>query len=719
MKNTRDTQSQALYAAGKAAAQRHARREEADTGSGDGVQHEFWEMANDSPRVTQLKSLQAAADKHTASLYGAGYHTNHTGLPDTLKAGVESLSGFSMDDVKVHYNSPKPATIQAHAYAQGTQIHLGPGQERHLPHEAWHVVQQKQGRVTPTLQMKGGTPVNDNRGLEKEADIMGTKAMMQPFSASTFVQPKRISAARSPIQRLVDQEREEFLESVRLIMKMNGEEGQFAEYLIEKAETIAATAPTIAEARTRMDPFLEEVQQSKHILWKDAELQKTGGSVAQSLLTEIARLFTLPAIAAPQIRRYPMLQDEILEEYTKRLTPDKILDWVDTKTIYEFVTAEEDKKDEAVTHVVESLRKTVSISEIRANKYGADDDAPYNQMTDEGLLWSHPEFAQNTARVGKTGKAYFEDLSGQNMEQMRGEVDQNNLLTSNDWFNGFLAEATGALSEAVVNHYTTSFRAQAMVESGMKSKTLLEKYSTDVKHNTSPYDDHGLANSGFLFFFIEPKGAPLRATRFAQGDPGAKPARISLPITTSGLLTKGWLMLSDFAQREYPDVMTDKSNKKHTSWLPTRKQQEQPSKPEFTEPVRHFNVGMGEITGPEMMHNMETHGADKAAALSVVTPQVRGDKDSHQTYTGPEGSIKIKDSLLNNILVGADIIPGLALRAALEVARISAVNRTLGAQLQKLKGAPLLLFMLKDLTRPQAMIPNQLHIKPKDIETAP
>lgn len=35
-------------------------------------------------------------------------------------------------------------------YSQGTDIHIGPGQEKHLPHEAWHVVQQKQGRVKPT-----------------------------------------------------------------------------------------------------------------------------------------------------------------------------------------------------------------------------------------------------------------------------------------------------------------------------------------------------------------------------------------------------------------------------------------------------------------------------------------------------------------------------------------------------------------------------------------
>ncbi|MGV3609585.1 MAG: DUF4157 domain-containing protein, partial [Fluviicola sp.] len=81
------------------------------------------------------------------------------------------------DDVKVHYNSSQPASLQAHAYAQGTDIHVAPGQEKHLPHEAWHVVQQKQGRVQPTKQLKGKTNINDDAGLEKEADVMGAKAM--------------------------------------------------------------------------------------------------------------------------------------------------------------------------------------------------------------------------------------------------------------------------------------------------------------------------------------------------------------------------------------------------------------------------------------------------------------------------------------------------------------------------------------------------------------
>ncbi len=126
---------------------------------------------------------------------------NNTGLPDQLKAGIEQLSGLDMSDTRVHYNSAKPAQLQAHAYAQGTDIHLAPGQEKHLAHEAWHVVQQKQGRVKATTQLKGKTPINDDAGLEREADIMGAKALHITASTQTTVQQKSIANTNQPVQR--------------------------------------------------------------------------------------------------------------------------------------------------------------------------------------------------------------------------------------------------------------------------------------------------------------------------------------------------------------------------------------------------------------------------------------------------------------------------------------------------------------------------------------
>lgn len=59
---------------------------------------------------------------------------------------------------------------------QGQDIHLGPGQEKHLPHEGWHAVQQMQGRVKPTMQEKGMS-TNDDAELEREADVMGARAI--------------------------------------------------------------------------------------------------------------------------------------------------------------------------------------------------------------------------------------------------------------------------------------------------------------------------------------------------------------------------------------------------------------------------------------------------------------------------------------------------------------------------------------------------------------
>jgi len=109
---------------------------------------------------------------------------NKTGLPENLKDGIESLSGYNMDDVKIHYNSSQPAQFNAFAFTKGSDIHLASGAERYLPHEAWHVVQQKQGRVQPTRQLKGNLNINDDELLEKEADEMGEMA----FNTKTIIE---------------------------------------------------------------------------------------------------------------------------------------------------------------------------------------------------------------------------------------------------------------------------------------------------------------------------------------------------------------------------------------------------------------------------------------------------------------------------------------------------------------------------------------------------
>ncbi|WP_083629470.1 eCIS core domain-containing protein [Tenacibaculum agarivorans] len=159
---------------------------------------------NDSQNTvdTSAKVIQQKEKTETITNAPVQRVENKTGLPDQLKSGIESLSGMDMSDTRVHYNSSAPAQLQAHAFAQGNNIHVAPGQEQHLPHEAWHVVQQKQERVKATKQLKGKTAINDDAGLEREADVMGTKAMQVGTSEKiSTVQKKSISSSSQPIQR--------------------------------------------------------------------------------------------------------------------------------------------------------------------------------------------------------------------------------------------------------------------------------------------------------------------------------------------------------------------------------------------------------------------------------------------------------------------------------------------------------------------------------------
>lgn len=161
-----------------------------------------------NPKLLAIQRMAEDFDQHRRE--NIQLKKNNSGLPDTLKSGVENLSGLSMDDVKVHYNSDKPAQLNAHAYAQGTDIHLASGQEKHLPHEVWHVVQQKQGRVQPTMMMKAKVPINDDKGLEKEADIMGARALqMKPFSLSDYKTEKSVQR-KGIVQKVDDALSDEF-----------------------------------------------------------------------------------------------------------------------------------------------------------------------------------------------------------------------------------------------------------------------------------------------------------------------------------------------------------------------------------------------------------------------------------------------------------------------------------------------------------------------------
>ena len=155
---------------------------------------------------------------------------NETGLPDGLKTKMEGTFGTSLDHLRVNKNSSFPAKVGAIATAQGNRIDIAPGHynpdtsagQKLIGHEAWHTVQQSQGRVKPTMQMKSGHAVNDDRGLESEADAMGDRvASAQP---KQFAAPQRsaaFAAGSGVTQRIVNLEAggeaDEWLTDVDLI----------------------------------------------------------------------------------------------------------------------------------------------------------------------------------------------------------------------------------------------------------------------------------------------------------------------------------------------------------------------------------------------------------------------------------------------------------------------------------------------------------------------
>jgi hypothetical protein len=116
---------------------------------------------------SKVRIRVAGPQMASARMSGTG-----SALPGQLQSALESFAGIDLSDVRVHRNSSRPAKLEALAYTSGSNIHLGPGQDNHLPHEAWHVVQQKQGRVKQTS-LARGVAINDDVQLEHEADRMG------------------------------------------------------------------------------------------------------------------------------------------------------------------------------------------------------------------------------------------------------------------------------------------------------------------------------------------------------------------------------------------------------------------------------------------------------------------------------------------------------------------------------------------------------------------
>ena len=134
---------------------------------------------NNSSRVNAITQLQSMADNYVKKT------ENRTELLNNIKSGVENLSGALLDEFKVDGNLDKPTQLSAHTFTQENEINIAPGKENSLKLLDRHAVNQKQDQVSPPIQMKGKVNINDDIELEREADIMGAKALNNSGTVDT------------------------------------------------------------------------------------------------------------------------------------------------------------------------------------------------------------------------------------------------------------------------------------------------------------------------------------------------------------------------------------------------------------------------------------------------------------------------------------------------------------------------------------------------------
>jgi hypothetical protein len=111
--------------------------------------------------ASQEEQQNQGRERPTIQMNGVNFNDEY-GLNN--EPGVAHMTGLSP--------IPPLPQLQAQPYTQAQDLNIAPVQDINLLHEAWHVVQQKQVRVKPAMQMTGET-INDKEWLERDATRVG------------------------------------------------------------------------------------------------------------------------------------------------------------------------------------------------------------------------------------------------------------------------------------------------------------------------------------------------------------------------------------------------------------------------------------------------------------------------------------------------------------------------------------------------------------------
>ncbi|MEU6478147.1 DUF4157 domain-containing protein [Streptomyces sp. NPDC047017] len=600
---------------------------------------------------------QAAVQRRVS--LGEALASPGTPLEPRIRNKAKQAYGMSFDHVLMHSGpvaQRSAAELGALAYTTGSDI---VSQEPNLDdetlfHEVDHVYQQAMGPVAGTSNGAGANVSSENDAFERSSAANG----------------RRLSQGQAPD------------------LTLPGDAGHSAS--VQRAPA-AAHGPAVAVQRKGHEKLKEQIKPQ----------QSTGGS----LMSWIKKPDPQSRVTAP-VRDAIQAYDD-----SPQRDPNHCMGQLADIQQQAYILMEEAQKAAERAYLEEALRVIRAEMEVLGGQVDRDQQmpaaarTPYKDMTDRGTLWKDPEFRNGTLNLGMEGASYVRELSEMNRADQRREIGGR---SEDAWVRGVRAKLSNALEQSVVAHYTPRARFDAIEKSAdksLKSKTELDRQSVGDKHNTMNVDTYMLANDGFVFFYIEPAGLKGRKSRFGEGKEGEGEgkARIELGLAESGLLTRGWIMLSDFVQRDYPDILTAKDKPDQV----TGSAQSDGA----SEVSRKFERGM--LSEDQLMESLTAFGhienTEERQAHQLARQYAHMDPGSHMSY-GPGNQLQRPELLHNNILAGPDILPGLVDRVVVEIMRFEQTNPALAKSLKEMSGADLMNFLLRHLIKNQAMIPNTVDI---------
>jgi hypothetical protein len=176
------------------------------------VQRKMNAGASVTPPQFSLESSPAQLKAGAAPSGGISEGSSVT-LPPEVSAKMESTMDVDTSQINIKKDSEKAEAAGALAMAQGNEIHFAKGQydpnskqgQSLIGHEVKHFEQQSKGQVQATSSVNG-MPVNDNAGLEAEADRAGEQAAQAKADPNAVAQKKSASPSapsntNAPAQR--------------------------------------------------------------------------------------------------------------------------------------------------------------------------------------------------------------------------------------------------------------------------------------------------------------------------------------------------------------------------------------------------------------------------------------------------------------------------------------------------------------------------------------